>query len=143
MRSFKAIAGSGPLGSPTVSILTFMGLSCDDQDHGVTADDFAWDVLPEPQYPRFNSLDVADTGMEVDAEQAAPTFEAFLGAWQWSPGILRQFLLHQPPRSGYGPGRRPAALMNSLLRALYSPSQMIYGQRRLRLTGLIWRIGHS
>ena len=24
------------------------------------------------------------TGMEVDAERAAPTFEAFLGAWQWS-----------------------------------------------------------
>ena len=84
MRSFKAIAGSGPLGSPTVSILTFMGLSCDDQDHGVTADDFAWDVLPEPQYLRFTSLEVADTGMEVDAERAAPAFEAFLGAWQWS-----------------------------------------------------------
>lgn len=106
MRSFKAIAGSGPLGSPTVSILTFMGLSCDDQEHRITADDFAWDVLPEPQYLRFTSLDVADTGMEVDAERAAPTFEAFLGAWQWSPGIPWQFLLHQPPRSGYGPGRR-------------------------------------
>lgn len=104
MRSFKAIAGSGPLGSPTVSILTFMGLSCDDQDHRVTADDFAWDVLPEPQYLRFTSLEVADTGIEVDAERAAPTFETFLGAWQWSPGILRQFLQHQPPRSGYGLG---------------------------------------
>jgi hypothetical protein len=56
-----------------------MGLSCDDQDHGVTADDFAWDVLPEPQYLRFVSPEVADTGMEVDAERAAPTFEAFLG----------------------------------------------------------------
>jgi len=33
--------------------------------------------------------------------------------------------------------------MNSLLHALYSPSQMIYGQRRLRPTGLICRIGHS
>jgi hypothetical protein len=33
--------------------------------------------------------------------------------------------------------------MNSLLHALYSPSQMIYDQRRLRLTGLIWRIGHT
>jgi hypothetical protein len=44
--------------------------------------------------------------MEVDAERAAPTFEAFLGAWQWSRASCGSSCCTSRRDRGYGPGRR-------------------------------------
>ena len=55
-----------------------------EHDHGVTADYLAFDMLSEPQYLSLAWPYLADTGVEVDAEWAAPAFEAFLWTQQRS-----------------------------------------------------------
>jgi hypothetical protein len=57
---------------------------------------------------------------------------------------LADALCTTPARRRWHHEREPAALMTGLLRGRpYSPSQIIYDLRQLRLTGLTWRIGRT